>query len=112
MGGPLRLWTLPLVFALASCSRAGRERPGTAPDASARPEAAAPPAPPPLQLTLRYEASDGGLVPVAAEPGGRAFLEPTQALQLSSNLPLRNWRLRLFDEADRAMVSDDEVLAT
>lgn len=41
------------------------------------------------------------------QPSDRTLIEPTQQLELSSNLPLRNYRIRIFDEADRAVVSDD-----
>lgn len=69
-----------------------------------------PPPPEELQVTLRYEVSDGGMVAIPFVPGGRPLIERTQALEVSTNLALVNSRIRVFDEVDRAMVSDDEVL--
>lgn len=63
-----------------------------------------------LQVILRYEASDGGMVAIPFVPGGRPLIERTQTLEVNTNLALVNSRIRVFDEADRAMVSDDEVL--
>lgn len=39
--------------------------------------------------------------------GERPEIPPAQALVVESNLALQNYRVRVFDEADRAMVSDD-----
>ncbi len=65
--------------------------------------------PPKLELVVRYESGDGGMVPIPFEPGGRPFIEPTQRLEVAANQALENYRVRLFDEADRAVISDDEV---
>jgi hypothetical protein len=43
------------------------------------------------------------------EEEGRPVIDPTSALELRSTLVLRNYRIRLFDEAERAMVSDDSA---
>ncbi|MFP2960330.1 hypothetical protein ACLEPN_21530 [Myxococcus sp. 1LA] len=50
-----------------------------------------------------------GLAEVALAPDDASVIEPTQLLELRTSSPLKNYRVRLFDEADRAMVSDDEV---
>ncbi|HLL53581.1 MAG TPA: hypothetical protein VK447_08555 [Myxococcaceae bacterium] len=68
--------------------------------------------PPKLELVVRYQSTDGGMVPIPFEPAGRPFIEPTQQLQVGANLGLRNYRIRLFDEADRAVISDDDVQDT
>ena len=39
--------------------------------------------------------------------GERTLIPQVQSLQLVGNLPLENPRVRVFDEADRAMVSED-----
>ncbi|WP_404373158.1 hypothetical protein ACIHQR_18730 [Corallococcus coralloides] len=60
-------------------------------------------------FTLQYQAPDGGsaLIPLALEE--KPLVEPTSDLELRSTLGLKNYRVRLMDEADRAMVSDDSV---
>jgi hypothetical protein len=43
-------------------------------------------------------------------PGGaRPSIESTSQLELSTNIGLQNYRVRLFDEVDRAMTSDDQM---
>lgn len=62
----------------------------------------------PLTFTMDVEPSvDGGLVSLPLVHGERPRIAPTQTLHLTSNLPLSNYRIRVFDEVDRAMVSDD-----
>jgi len=75
--------------------------PAAAPDANLPPEATA--------FTLRYQLNDAGLEPIAMTVDERPSIEPTSVLELRSSRPLRNYRIRLFDEADRAMISDDSV---
>lgn len=60
-------------------------------------------------LTLQYVLPDAGLeaIPVVGDEDGRPLIDPTPTLELRSSLVLRNYRIRLFDETDRAMVSDD-----
>ncbi|MGE6759663.1 hypothetical protein ACQKGO_16725 [Corallococcus interemptor] len=60
-------------------------------------------------FTLSYLSPDGGsaLIPLALEE--KPLVEPTSDLELRSTLGLKNYRVRLMDEADRAMVSDDSV---
>ncbi|RKH59756.1 hypothetical protein [Corallococcus llansteffanensis] len=60
-------------------------------------------------FTLQYQAPDAGLalIPLALEE--KPLIEQTSDLELRSTLPLKNYRVRLMDEADRAMISDDSV---
>jgi hypothetical protein len=60
-------------------------------------------------FTLQYVLPDAGLetIPVVGDEEGRPLIDPTSVLKLRSSLALRNYRVRLFDETDRAMVSDD-----
>ncbi len=85
------------------------EKTPPAPDAGVPDAGVAQVAPPKLELVVRYESTDGGMVPIPFEPGGRPFIEPTRKLEVGANLALKNYRVRLFDEADRAVISDDEV---
>ena len=65
--------------------------------------------PAPASFTLQYTLADAGMeaIPVVGEEEGRPLIDPTSALELRGTLALRNYRVRLFDEADRALVSDD-----
>jgi hypothetical protein len=76
------------------------------------PQDVPPPAPPPAAFTLRYQIGDSGMesIPLAVEE--RPTIEPTSVIELRSSLGLRNYRVRLFDEADRAMISDDSAEET
>ncbi len=67
--------------------------------------------PGPVSFTLQYALPDAGLeaIPLVGEEEGRPLIDPTSTLELRSTLALRNYRIRLFDEAERAMVSDDTV---
>lgn len=88
------------------------ERPKTsAPDAGADAGVAQAPLPD-LKFAVRYEAPDAGMLAIPFEPGSRPVIDPTQKLEVSANLGLKNYRIRLFDEADRAVISDDEALDT
>jgi hypothetical protein len=66
-------------------------------------------APTQLEVTIIAELLDAGTLPVRFSPGERPEIPPAQALLVETNLPLQNYRLRAFDEADRAMVSDDRA---
>lgn len=70
--------------------------------------------PAPALFTLRYTLADAGVesIPVVGEEEGRPIVEPTSALELKSSRALHNYRVRLFDEADRALVSDDAAEAS
>ncbi len=60
-----------------------------------------------LALSLHAHLPDGGIAPIEFQPNERPRIEPTQKLELSANLRLHNYRIRVLDEADRAMISDD-----
>lgn len=60
-----------------------------------------------LTLSLRERLLDGGVEPVELQPNDRTLIQPTQQLELSTNIPLHNYRIRILDEVDRAVVSDD-----
>lgn len=67
------------------------------------------PAPVRLTLSLREHLLDGGVEPLELQPNDRTLIQPTQQLDLSANIPLQNYRIRILDEVDRAVVSDDVV---
>lgn len=95
------------VFALTACPDKAVDAP--APDAGvARAE---PPdaGPPPLAAKARAELTDGGWEELPLEAGERPVIEPTQRLEVTTNIGLTNYRVRVFDEVDRAMESNDEA---
>ncbi|WP_002640022.1 hypothetical protein [Myxococcus hansupus] len=49
---------------------------------------------------------------VSLAPDEESVIEPTTLLELRTTRLLKNYRVRLFDEADRAMISDDAVEET
>jgi outer membrane murein-binding lipoprotein Lpp len=73
------------------------------------PQDAGPAVPPPAAFTIRYQPGDGGLEPIPLAVEERPTIEPTSLLELHSSIGLRNYRIRLFDEIERAMVSDDSA---
>ena len=72
------------------------------------------PGPGPATFSLQYGLPDGRLDTLAlvGEEEGRPLIEPTSTLELRSSLALRNYRVRIFDEAERALVSDDAAEET
>ena len=60
-----------------------------------------------MQIAVTGEVPDAGTVELQLPEGERPTIPPVEALQLVGNLPLENYRVRVFDEVDRAMVSDD-----
>ena len=118
---PARRSIAALPGLLAAFALGGCPRPGTSADAGeggaapARADAGADAsagdgAPPPLKLEVRYQAPDAGLALIDFVPGGdRPSIEPTSQLEVSTNIGLQNYRVRLFDEIDRAMTSDDQM---
>lgn len=64
---------------------------------------------PQLRLEVRYMAPDGNTPLMDFSLGAPPIIERTYQLQISANVALRNFRIRLFDEIDRAMVSNDEL---
>ncbi|MBX5481523.1 MAG: hypothetical protein IRZ16_06740 [Myxococcaceae bacterium] len=110
MGAPRRVLValagLFLTFALPAC----REQPPAPPDAggAAAVVDAGPPQPVALEITVTGEPPDGGApFEVPLSDGARPEVPQLQKLTVTTNLPLKDFRLRIFDEADRAMVSDD-----
>jgi hypothetical protein len=63
----------------------------------------------PLALELQVEARlpDGGVARASLDSSTAALLPVTQSLDVTVNLPLHNYRLRILDELDRALASDD-----
>lgn len=99
---------------LAGCP----DKPATStPDAGIAEAPQVPQAPPPARFTLQYQplqppdagVADAGLAEISLAPDEKPLIEPTSMLELRSSIGLRNYRVRLFDEAERAMVSDDDV---
>ena len=60
-----------------------------------------------LTLAIELRQPDGGVLRVPLDPSAAALLPVTQVLDFRANLPLHNYRLRIFDEIDRALASDD-----
>lgn len=63
----------------------------------------------PRTLLLQIEAKlpDGGVIRESLDSSNGAVLPVTQTLDVTANLPLHNYRLRILDELDRALASDD-----
>ncbi len=91
-----------LVLSLAACSPRD-----SAFDAGV--DAGPPPPPPELSFDLKLKHVDGGVTALVPTTGERPLVDPFTGIELTSNLPIRNYRIRLFDEAERAVVSDDEA---
>lgn len=107
----MRLLRLRLAVCAAALVVAGCPKP-SAPSTDAGPTAAQPEPDAGVgaaSFTLQYVLPDAGLetIPPGGESEGRPLIEPTSTLELRSTLALRNYRVRLFDEAERAMASDD-----
>jgi hypothetical protein len=60
-----------------------------------------------LALTIHTRLLDGGTGELPLEPGSRPLIDPPIALEVDANLALVNYRIRLVDEADRVIPSDD-----
>jgi hypothetical protein len=68
--------------------------------------------PPKVELALRVTGAlpDGGTVEADFEAGGgTAEVEAVGGLRVLANLPLSNYRIRLLDEADKVVASDDRA---
>jgi hypothetical protein len=61
----------------------------------------------PLQLTIEVPLTDGGTIRQPLDLAAAPFVPVTRALLIAANLPLRNYRLRILDELDRTLASDD-----
>ncbi|QSQ26193.1 hypothetical protein JY651_15200 [Pyxidicoccus parkwayensis] len=90
---------------LAGCP----EKPAATSDAGAPEAVQAPATPPPARFSLTYQSPDAGQAEISLAPDEQPLIEPTSEFELRSSVGLRNYRVRLFDEAERAMVSDDDV---
>jgi hypothetical protein len=53
--------------------------------------------------------TDGGSTLLQEEPGSFVVVEPASELWFQTDTTLRDFRVRIFDEANRALVSDDET---
>ncbi|HMK73642.1 MAG TPA: hypothetical protein VK454_09910, partial [Myxococcaceae bacterium] len=60
-----------------------------------------------LEIGLEIPLPDGGVLRRQLDPSAAVVVPVTRLLELTANLPLRNYRLRLLDELDRALASDD-----
>lgn len=69
------------------------------PDAGATPE--------PFAIEIIGEAADAGTVVLDPDSDEVPMLPAVHTLELSTNAPIRDWRIRVFDEADRVVISDD-----
>jgi hypothetical protein len=76
------------------------------------PEDAGPSTPPPASFTVRYQLANGGMESIPLVVEERPTIESTSVIELRSSMGLRNHRIRLFDEVERAMVSDDSAEET
>lgn len=65
--------------------------------------------PPPVELTLAITADvpDAGTVDLALTPDTVVEVPQPTALTITTNLQLRDFRIRIVDEGDRGLVSDD-----
>lgn len=113
----MRLLPVSLACAVAALGLAGCSKPAapvTPADDSGTPPAAVLDAGTqavPAVFSLQYALPDAGLetIPWVGEEEGQPLIEPTSVLELRSTQVLHNYRVRVFDEADRALVSDDSA---
>src|SRR5262249_33758415 len=90
-----------LLGALLGCERQADRRPVAA-GAGEAADAEVQRAPAGLVLSLRHQLPDGGFAVADFDGGVRPQIEPTRLIEATSNLPVRNYRIRVFDELDRA----------
>lgn len=100
------LWSLALLC-LCACPESTLQQDAGTPGAAPLDAGTAAPTPAELAVTVRAELVDGGVVTLELDGPERPLVDPAQRLLLETNLPVRNYRVRVFDEVDRAMVSDD-----
>jgi len=60
-----------------------------------------------LELQIELRLPDGGTIREVLGPSPGPMVPVTQELFVTANLRLRNYRLRVLDEVDRALASDD-----
>ncbi|HEX8818657.1 MAG TPA: hypothetical protein VF794_01925 [Archangium sp.] len=95
---------------VVGCPKPSTPTPDAGVTAEAETDAGLAAEPGPTSFTLQYARPDAGgmdSIPLVDADEGRPLIEPTSTLELRSTLALRNYRVRLFDEVERAMVSDD-----
>ncbi|MHB8872313.1 MAG: hypothetical protein ACYC8T_01375 [Myxococcaceae bacterium] len=65
----------------------------------------------PIELTfsLRAGLADGGNAVLQLQPGTRPLIDPPIELELVVHPQLKNYRVRVFDEADKIVESDDQA---
>jgi len=102
----LRLWWILALLATA-CPRGPAPRDAGGPPDAGPPSLDAGPPAPPLTFTLQAHLLDGGVAEVPVEPGARPMVEVGAGFEFDSNLRLSDYRVRLFDENDRVIPSDD-----
>src|SRR5690242_17221344 len=96
-------WLLILsCVALGGCRESKPASAGLKPDAGA-------PTPPPLVLSVSVEAADAGTFQPVRMAAPDTVVPASQGLLVESNLALRGPRIRVLDEADRVVPSDDKL---
>jgi hypothetical protein len=68
-------------------------------------EAAAPPTE--IIINVVADFTDGGSTTVDFGQTVKPIIDPPKALHLTTNIPLRDYRIRVFDSADKVVPSDD-----
>jgi hypothetical protein len=105
---PMRIWKLVKLCAVVAVA-AGCSRPvPVVPDAGATVAVRDAGPTVPLILDLLADLPDGGTERHALLGLETPVVSPVRSLVLESNRPLRNARIRVMDESDRALESDDE----
>lgn len=99
-------FALAAALALSGCP--DKSKPAEEPTA---PVEATPPEPEPLEFSVTGELVDGTSRPIPSETPELPVLPALAGISISSNLSLTNHRIRVFDEADRVVESDDETEA-
>ncbi len=63
-----------------------------------------------LTLEILAFAADGGSTPIDAQPGARTVVDAPARLEVAVRPGLANYRIRVFDDAERIVESDDEAV--
>jgi hypothetical protein len=101
-----RLWWV-IAFCSTACPRPSQLHDAGTPADAGPSVVDAGPELPSLIFTLQEHLLDGGVADVPIEPGARPTIDPAAGFELGSNTRLSDYRVRLFDEADRVVPSDD-----
>jgi hypothetical protein len=108
-----RLRWLGVALLLAGCAERSRPPVDAGPAATGAAADAGELEPlPVVTFTLLALLPDAGVQPVPSGAGLRPVIEPVAQLELRSDQGLRNYRVRLLDEAERSVVSDDTAEET